>query len=152
LPSDTREVYSIIIQKTAHDDANIGDITHLLDTYDRDKRFDKVLPLTEAQFESRYELLDMLDSNDEHSTYQANDNLLATAVTLAIYHAHPSAEYYNKLNKATLAHLFKVQFGEKLSLGRCDANRRRNHKPRSYRRTCYGRYRYYCRRRYCCCC
>ena len=116
LPDDTREVYSIIIQKTAHDDANIGDITHLLDTYDRDKRFDKVLPLTEAQFESRYELLDMLDSNDEHSTYQANDNLLATAVTLAIYHAHPSAEYYNKLNKATLAHLFKVQFGEKLSL------------------------------------
>ncbi len=116
LPDDTREVYSIIIQKTAHDDANIGDITHLLDTYDRDKRFDKVLPLTEAQFESRYELLDMLDSNNEHSTYQANDNLLATAVTLAIYHAQPSAEYYNKLNKTTLTHLFKVQFGEKLSL------------------------------------
>lgn len=117
LKDNTREVYRVIIDRAATDQLNDPkDIDNLLDTYERNKRFDSVLPFSKEQFESRYNLQGIIDSSDEHTTYQATDNLSDESLQLVVYHETPSAKLYNSLQQHARGSWFKVDFGDKLCL------------------------------------
>lgn len=117
LKDNTREVYRVIIDRAAANQLNDPkDIDNLLDTYERNKRFDSVLPLSKEQFESRYNLQGIIDSSDEHTTYQAIDNLSDESLQLIVYHEAPSPKLYNSLQQHALGSWFKVDFGDKLCL------------------------------------
>lgn len=118
LPSNVREAYTALIDQCLDKNdkfpsSSAGELLHFLDHYDRNKLFDKVLPLSEEQFLSRYRFdlqNDKIDQSSSSLTYKAHDNLLDVKVFLEIFNMDTpiNAGTTDALDKSQYANLFKV--------------------------------------------
>ena len=111
--SGVREVYTVIIRECIDGTAlSVQQALDTLNNYERNKRFNEVMPLQTKQTQTRYafELNDDLLQDTNHSyVVNAFDNLLDTAVTLEIFKADPTVKLLQSLDPAKYSYLFKLQ-------------------------------------------
>lgn len=120
LPSTVREVYGAFIGKclvvAPEQRAQSADeLLLFLDRYDRNKRFNQVVPLSEEQFTSRYLFDPENDKIGEEkgiSHYEAFDNLLDQKVKLSAVLIENDAQSLNAFDLTMLGHVFKVLVGD----------------------------------------
>ncbi|QQS27475.1 MAG: protein kinase [Sphingobacteriales bacterium] len=108
-----REVYAVIIRKCLKNEANsVSEILDSLDNYERNKRFEEVLPLQTKQAQSRYTFEmteDILQDTNHSYLISAYDNLLDKPVTLEIFKEDPNRTLLQQINQSQYSYLFKIE-------------------------------------------